>query len=296
MVSTIATILRQGEPTVFAFEAACRHGLRIRLIFEGWRWADADSTAAEIVATALRRIGAQRPTWLQGQREYTISTDQCSWCRGDLTESDILRGRRFCSVECARARIHYKGRDQRISPSGDVMGNAAYYILKLAAAPERPCQHCGRPYKSADRAARFCSQKCFAEASRTLADRTCANPVCGKVFRPDKESSRFCSHACFIEGRSLVLAPRSCAQCGGAFQPKNESAMYCSPVCLSRSKDARKSEKLRAARVPISCEHCRAVFVPARADKRFCTVRCQKAAARARYAPKASAFTCEAAE
>lgn len=68
LVDIVMTVLKTGEPTHFAFEASCRHGLRGSLCLQGWNWHDADTVAAEIVETALRQIGAQRPTWQQGQR------------------------------------------------------------------------------------------------------------------------------------------------------------------------------------------------------------------------------------
>lgn len=112
-VSLVARVLASGAPTYFEHEASCRHGLRVRFILEGSCWADADALAADIVASALHRIGAQRPTWLQGQREWTVAAEQCNWCRADLDPSmsaagDSVRriapGRR-CTTGITRAPI-----------------------------------------------------------------------------------------------------------------------------------------------------------------------------------------------
>jgi hypothetical protein len=66
-VDRVASILKRGEPTRFAFEAACRHDLRAQMCLAGMAWSRADATAAEIVSEALARIGAQRPSFEQGQ-------------------------------------------------------------------------------------------------------------------------------------------------------------------------------------------------------------------------------------
>jgi hypothetical protein len=105
IVRVIAAILVAGEPTKFAFEATCRHAVRSRLCLAGWRWSDADDMAADIVAMALRRIGAQRPTWQQGQPEWAqegfapILRTRCVRCRSPLPEGHL----KFCSQLCGGA-------------------------------------------------------------------------------------------------------------------------------------------------------------------------------------------------
>src|SRR5690606_7695490 len=93
LVESVVTILKSADPTPFAFEASCRHGLRSRLTLEGWNWKDADDTAADIVATALRQIGAKRPTWAEGQPDWAqngsgtmIERTRCIRCRGPLPD------------------------------------------------------------------------------------------------------------------------------------------------------------------------------------------------------------------
>lgn len=172
IVSTVAAILRQGEPTPFAFEAACRHGLRIRLIFAGWRWADADGTAAEIVATALRRMGAQRPTWYQGQPAYTEQgyaptlIEYCKRCHKPLPDPTTNGGwnTKFCSNACRRS----------FQRRGELMTQREYVEALKAAS----------------------------EVKRLEREKTCPN--CGTVFVPKKalwppaphDTPRFCSNSC----------------------------------------------------------------------------------------------------
>jgi hypothetical protein len=103
----IVVILAAGDPTPFAFEAACRHGLRAALCLAGWTWAKADREAADIVALALRDLGAQRPTWQQGQPDYAqtgtiILRERCLSCGASLLNE---LNTTYCSWLC-RNRWH----------------------------------------------------------------------------------------------------------------------------------------------------------------------------------------------
>ena len=109
LVNLIAAILKAGDPTPFAFEATCRNGLRTRFCLAGWDWAKADSVATDIVLRALMQIGAQRPTWDEGQPEYSqqgagalIERTRCIRCHSRLEGIQ----RKFCSDLCGAA--HYK--------------------------------------------------------------------------------------------------------------------------------------------------------------------------------------------
>ena len=105
LVDGVAAILRKGDPTPFAFEAFCIYGLRSGLCLRGWGWHEADETAQDVVSAALRQIGAKRPTWYQGQPEYTqdgvimFERTRCVRCHWKLPEGH----RKFCSSLCAGA-------------------------------------------------------------------------------------------------------------------------------------------------------------------------------------------------
>ena len=109
LVAKVAGILANGEPTKFAREAACRHALRSAFVLAGWQWSQADDVAAEIVAAAFRQLGVQRPTWKEGQPEFTqdgfapILRTRCVHCGGRLPEED----RKFCSEICSKVH-HYR--------------------------------------------------------------------------------------------------------------------------------------------------------------------------------------------
>lgn len=89
-------------------EGPLRHGIRADLCLMGWRWRDADAMAAEIVGEALRRVRAVRPTWYEGQPEWTIrpgvliERTRCAKCHKPLPEGH----RRYCSGLCLDA--HHK--------------------------------------------------------------------------------------------------------------------------------------------------------------------------------------------
>lgn len=99
----IMPIMRVAEPTPFAAEGPCRHGIRSSLCLQGWSWAEADAIANEIVAAALNIAGAKRPTWKAGQPEWTqdgalpILRERCIRCRKPLPEGH----HKFCSKVCS---------------------------------------------------------------------------------------------------------------------------------------------------------------------------------------------------
>src|SRR5690606_13725697 len=109
LVESAAFILRLGEPTYFAFEGACRHEFRAKLCLEGWGWQEADDAIAEVMTRALNQIGAKRPTWLQGQPEYSHRQAErqehvrCRNCGGGMPPENVV----FCSSQC---RIAHKRR------------------------------------------------------------------------------------------------------------------------------------------------------------------------------------------
>lgn len=106
LIDAMMAILRQGEASKFEFEASCRHGLRTALCLKGWSWSEADTTAAAIVERSLHFIGAVRPTWYEGQPEWTqngsgalIARTRCVRCRRRLEDMHT----KFCSTLCANA-------------------------------------------------------------------------------------------------------------------------------------------------------------------------------------------------
>lgn len=118
LVDTVAGLMKAAKEagataTLLNFEAPCRHGIRCRLTLQGWRWQDADTAAADVVSAALRQIGAKRPTWAEGQPEWSqngagamIERTRCIRCHGRLPEMH----RKFCGELCASSHQMALGR------------------------------------------------------------------------------------------------------------------------------------------------------------------------------------------
>jgi hypothetical protein len=164
IVDIVAVILRWQEPTPFAGDGACRHGIRAALCLQGWSWTLADVTAADIVRSALARIGARRPTWAMGQPEWTqpgilmIARTRCTRCGVDLPEGH----RRFCSTLCGaayRGAIARRDADEATQAAQLAYQAARRKRLRDAQAP-RPCDQCGEIFQPNRPEHRFCSTRC----------------------------------------------------------------------------------------------------------------------------------------
>lgn len=91
--------------TLFGLEGPLRHGIRSDLCLQGWRWADADTMARDLMDEAFRTVHAIRPTWNEGQPEWVIEAGTlidrtfCVCCHKPLPD-----GRpKFCSDLCKRS-------------------------------------------------------------------------------------------------------------------------------------------------------------------------------------------------
>jgi hypothetical protein len=160
LVETVANILRHGDPTKFALEAYSRHALRSGLCLKGWGWQEADAIAAEIVAAALNRIGARRPTWMEGQPEWTqdgvivFERTRCIQCGWKLPEGH----RKFCGPLCHAAFHAARSRDDdRMAANARIY---AYYAEWSAKQEPQPCEQCETLFRPKRPGQRFCSKRC----------------------------------------------------------------------------------------------------------------------------------------
>ncbi|MGB3831218.1 MAG: hypothetical protein WA975_05060 [Mesorhizobium sp.] len=160
LIDRAAVILREGEPSKFQFEAACRHGFRSSFCLQGWSWTDADQAAADVVAAALLLVGAERPTWQEGQPEWTqdgvlrVERDNCIRCRGPLPDGH----HKFCCVDCGRAH-----REAMARQADNAAANArlyAYYAAWSARQAEQSCALCDAKFRPNRPQQRFCSVQC----------------------------------------------------------------------------------------------------------------------------------------
>lgn len=86
-------------------EGPLRHALRGDLCLQGWRWNDANAAAKNLTDIVQLRVGATRPSWNEGQPEWTIKAGAliertfCAHCRKPLPEGT----HKFCSYLCGQA-------------------------------------------------------------------------------------------------------------------------------------------------------------------------------------------------
>jgi hypothetical protein len=283
MVRRVAEILNDPDaPSRFAHEGAVRHGLRSAFCLAGAKWEIADVMAASIVSAALVSIGARRPTWQEGQAEWTqdgvivVERTTCARCAGPMPE-DARQGTRYCSKLCRQA-VH----NHRAS----VMGHQRTWTQWRAEQTARrehnrlqrevPCEHCGKPFIKDGRHGaaiqRYCSYQCYwAVDKHRLRKRNCGH--CGTRFQPRGSRSKYCSRACSDAGRT-VYHPIPCEVCGTEFTPSLRTARYCSIQCAGLAR-----VKVRQER---QCPICLSIFLAAhRSDtKAYCSYRCSGMAKR----------------
>ncbi|MDP5306391.1 hypothetical protein [Paracoccus spongiarum] len=73
LAKTIRTEREAGRiATLFNLEGPLRHAIRSKLCLQGWRWSDADAMARDLLDATFIRLGANRPSWNEGQPEWLI--------------------------------------------------------------------------------------------------------------------------------------------------------------------------------------------------------------------------------
>lgn len=123
MAGAIAKVIRVAFTegwisSLFGLEGALRAAVRQDLCLNGWRWSEANETAVEVVHSAHVMLGAQRPSWYEGQLEWTISEGlliertRCVNCHKRLPEWH----HKYCGNLCSnahrlRAAYHRKGHE-----------------------------------------------------------------------------------------------------------------------------------------------------------------------------------------
>ncbi len=210
-------------------EGEIRAGLRSALCLEGHGWHPSDHESEGLLATAFTKMGARRPTWLEGQPEYLVPSENCIRCGGELDDETMTRASRFCSETCLQAARIYREGLERYDRER-VRCTAANVIAK-ATAPERRCQFCEGVFRTADKRQIFCSHACYEKAERNTArHKKCVR--CDTAF-VDRASShrpqRYCSVECMSAER-YATTERQCLVCEGTFQGKPKSK-FCSSKC-----------------------------------------------------------------
>lgn len=108
IVGIIRVELTEGRiASPFGLEGPMRHAIRGKLCREGWGWTDADQMARDVLEATFNRLGANRPSWNEGQPEWLIEggtliqRDRCArrGCGKPLPEGH----RKFCGKLCRDA-------------------------------------------------------------------------------------------------------------------------------------------------------------------------------------------------
>ena len=107
MASRVATVIRLAFAagrisTLFGLEGTLKSALRADLCLRGWHWDDANQAAGNIMSAAHGLLGAERPSWYEGQADYVIAEGlliertRCKRCHKTLPEERPM----FCSFLC----------------------------------------------------------------------------------------------------------------------------------------------------------------------------------------------------
>lgn len=204
-------LMRDWRYSHFEFEGATRAGIRAALCLQGYGWHRSDQQTSEIVAEALSLLGAKRPTWNEGQPEYTTPRENCQQCRGPLDDTQIAHADRFCSAECAKIAI-----TRRIFEGSSKTDQAyirAYRVIWISRKPTLICEQCGKAFKQ----------------------------------RGENGTAKFCSETCYytnIKQRAPTISGE-CLYCESAFVAKHPKAAYCSKTCKARVSNIRRGHVIR---------------------------------------------------
>lgn len=195
IVDSVMDVLNDWRLSPFENEGPVRAGVRASLCMKGYAWGSSDLEAGLIVSGGLKRMGAERPSWDQGQREYTIPAENCAWCGG---ERDPAVGGRFCTVECAKAFV--MDRQARETGRDTAIYKAAVRVLRRDRMDRRKCLNCQKPFMhdGPKDPRQYCSKACFNEYRRTDAFKKFPSVCryCDKPFMGRKSGAWYCSRTC----------------------------------------------------------------------------------------------------
>lgn len=255
LVSKVMDALRDWRRSPFENEGATVSGVRSALCLKGHAWNVANREAVALVAEAFRSLGVERPTEVEGQVEYAISSDYCAWCHSPIEDDSRNGSRRFCSSMCARRAL--ANRNLEAARYDTALYSNACRLIAKERAPAKLCAYCSREFRSDVPSAKYCSPTCAATARR-LPNLECVE--CGKEFHPFQIQQRFCSLSCrtraknkqrYQEERKRCLTQvRQCIWCDSYFRPQTETADYCSISCRKHAWQTRRGDvKLSSQRL-----------------------------------------------
>ncbi len=276
LIDRVIRVIAEFRLTPFENEGALRHSIRAGFCSQGNAWPRADFESFQILQDALRRVGASRPTWYEGQPECTHGRENCARCRRPLDDDDISHGALFCSPEC-RAVAELWRADLTSYLTFRASQRAGWHAAK-AASQAKQCVQCGKNFKSL-KDARYCSKLCAGVArASTLRDKTCQHCAIAFTHRNYSSSAgRFCSQTCYHTSLKSALTPLRCEECAVEFTPTHQRQKFCCQRCGQNASEKRRREA-KAPRFPERpCDQCSTSFHPDRASGRFCCKACNTA-------------------
>lgn len=240
-IQGVLTQLRDWRLSPFEYEGTTRAGVRQVLCLDGYGWDRSDAEALSLVKEGLRRIGAHRPDWEEGQWHYSVPRENCARCGCDIDLDDQARGFRYCSDVCAKA---YRQHICDQVPWDHELRRKGYWQIIISASPVKTCLTCERKFKSASPDAVYCSPECLGVRQRKLADKPCK--WCNEMFRPKDSTKVYCSMKCRDASRvdkwKREATPVACPSCFGMFRPNSPKAIYCKPACFMVAKNAKRRQ------------------------------------------------------
>lgn len=241
ILDSIVRVLKSYTFSKFEYEGPCISGLRTALCLDGWSFPDADRVAREIVETGLRRIGAVRPTWGEGQPDFTGYSEtgrtRCIRCATEIPEERFRFHAevKYCDDVCQRAdRDDRRGADYQARSLAEWLAECAVRSRQKLMERARNCETCGTHFLTRRADARYCGQACAKEGQKTIPARDCQQ--CGTSFRPangGKQPGKYCSRTCQGLAGRKARPKRSCPACSSLFTVRyeNDPQTYCSLPC-----------------------------------------------------------------
>ncbi|OCJ38026.1 hypothetical protein A6U91_07500 [Agrobacterium tumefaciens] len=240
VILQVMEILDDFRFSAWENEGSTRAGLRSALCIAGHDWTASDVESAALITAAFQKLAkGARPSWAEGQPEYTAPIEACNFCKGPLAQFQIDRRERFCGVACATAALKY--RSYGTQPFKDSLGRAAYRILYQAKTKPRECIQCQASYQPIREGSdqMFCTRRCRNISMTTLPVKPCLH--CGTEFKPHKPTNQHCSMRCGAAHRyQTARIEKQCVCCGMPFVAKISKAMYCSVDCKKHALKVRR--------------------------------------------------------
>jgi len=238
-------VLRGWTQSPFEREGSVRAGLRAALCLEGARWDQADNEAERVIDECFRRMGVERPSWMDGQRNHVDRGDFCLRCGRPMADDAVTGGRLplFCSDICATAALAARENDELILRNE--VRKEAKRLVARESKPAKVCAQCGKlfhpaiPWGEGYRKQLYCSHNCanIAKEDKT----TIACTTCGKTFSTKRSAnSLYCSRVC----KHAATFSKSCIVCGSSFDAKTRDALYCSRRCSVFIRDWRSGTRV----------------------------------------------------